>query len=198
MPPEGGVRVLRFLAVAGTSTLGALGVLAGIVLGWISVAFATTQPIDIQTSAGTADSVYLSPSRDVDITGIDSVSEPRSAGLVRVHGSVLADLCLIPRVELPIIGGIGSLRITSSRPVGLSDVSLAATEGNLAGLDLPATVVGRADGPAGSPGGFALSSEGDGDVRLGPSALQAYGLVLHDGISLRSLTLRPGLRGLEC
>lgn len=197
--PEGKVRMGRFLLVTAPATAACLGVVACIALGWVSVSLATVRPLELATSEGTAESLDLSLGTDASVTGLLVAREPRAVAVMQVRRGDLHDLCLVPRITLPVVGELGSLRIATGRHVVLGTVALAATKGSLGGIDLPVTVIGGASGEDLAPGAFsARTVPGTGDVRLEEMSLQAYGLVLEDGIDMRSLTLRPALGDQAC
>jgi len=195
--PVGGTRPLRFLVVAAPATGACLGLVAGIALGYVSVAFAAARPFDVATRHGDADSLYFALDTDSAITGL-SMGDPRSAALVEVTDGRLDDLCLTPRLDLPIVGRLASLKIASGGRVGLGDTTLAAGESQVGGLGVPHLDVGaRGDGE--HPGAFSLRAGGDGEpVKLDGVDLRAYGLVLEGGIRLRTLALRPALGDQNC
>lgn len=185
--------------MTGPATVACLAVVAGIALGWVSVSLATVRPLDLDTSAGSAESMRLSVGTDVSVTGLAVAGAPRVVTVMQVRHGDLDDLCLVPRITLPLLGELGSLRISTGRHVALGGVTLAATRGSLGAVDLPATVVGGAAAEGETPGGFSVRTQpGAGDVRLEEMSLEAHGLVLEDGLSLRSLRLSPRLGDQQC
>lgn len=198
-PRQGGVRVGRFLLLTAPATVACLAVVAGIALGWVSVSLATVRPLDLDTSAGSAESMYLSMSTDASVTGLAVAGAPRMVAVVQVRKGDLDDLCLVPRITLPVLGDLASLRISTGGHVALGAVTLAATRGSLGAVDLPATVVGGPSPDPQSPGGFSVRTQAGADgLRLEAMSLEAYGLVLEDGLSLRSLRLSPRLGDQHC
>lgn len=197
-PEEGGARLGRFLLLTGPAGVACLGVVAGIALGWISVAFATVEPMQVVSTSGTADRLQLGLGSDRSVTGLAVTGRARPAAVLRLGEGELEDLCLVPRLRLPGLGEVASLRIATGRRVGLADTTLAAAEGRLGGLDVPRATIGPA--PVGSGGaGFTVANDPSaGDVRLHDADLAAYGLVLDGGLDLRSLTLRPALGEQGC
>ena len=124
--PRGGVRPWRFLMVTAPATVACLAVVAGIVLGYVSVAIAGSQPLDMTTSHGTGDSMRIAAASDDLVTGLDVDSDLRATAKITVESPSLDDLCLLPRVTLPLIGDVGWLRINSDSEVDLGSVVLAA------------------------------------------------------------------------
>jgi hypothetical protein len=190
----GGVRLWRFLLVTAPATVACLAMGAGVFLGYISVAIAASQPLDMATSHGTSDSMKIALSTDDLVTGLDVDTPERAVAKITVEKSKLDDLCLLPRLKLPLLGDIGWLKINSSSHVDLGSVVLAAGKGSLAGLTLPQTTIG------GSPDGFTMYAEGasPGEVVMDGLDLQAYGLVLDKGMMMRTLTLTPGRGAGSC
>ncbi|RNL65076.1 hypothetical protein EFK50_03625 [Nocardioides marmoriginsengisoli] len=188
----------RFLAVTAPSFAACAAIGAAIVLGYLTVSLAAARPIEISSSHGAADSLALVMSTDRAITGLD-MGSVRPQALVHLTGAEFDDLCLVPRLELPIIGGLASIRLHTGDAVGLRDVTLSAAQ-TRAGVDLPATVIGAAAGDQGlTPGGFMIeTARTRGGVDLERVEMQAYGLVLADGITLRSLKVRPALGDQHC
>jgi len=190
----GGVRILRFLAVTGASSVACTGIVAAIALGWVSVAFATTEPLDLVTTHGAADRLSISLGTDDDVTGMDAPGRPRPVAIVRIGGAELRDLCLVPRVR--VLGRTLALTISSAKKVRMDSASLGVDRSDIAGLTLPRTVVGAAvdDATAGRVAGFGMrTAGGDKSVLLEDAHLKVYGLTLDKGLSMRSLGLKPEL-----
>lgn len=199
--PAGGVRPARFLMLTGPATVAALGIAAGIVMGYVGAAIAVTHPMDLATSRGTADSLRIATATAGDVTGIGGRGADRGTAKIQVDRPRLDDLCLLPRVTLPFVGKVAWLRITSDAPVGLGSVVLAAGEGTLGGLTTPHTVIGGAAGDFAPtrPGGFLVATKGDpGEVELRAMGMQAYGLVLDEGMRMSRIALMPGLGPASC
>lgn len=188
----------RFLVVALPAFAACAGIGAAIVLGYLTVSLASARPIEITSSYGDADALSLVMSTDREITGLD-MGSARPQAMVQVTGAKFDDLCLVPRLELPIFGGLASIRLRTGDEVGLRDVTLSAAQAR-AGIDLPATVIGAAAGERGlTPGGFMIeTAQTSGEVKFEKVQMQAYGLVLADGITLRSLNVRPALGDQHC
>jgi hypothetical protein len=197
----GGVRFVRFLAVTVPSALGCIGVVAAIALGYVSVAFASTEPLDLVTTRGAADRMTISLGTDDSVTGMDGPGEPRPVAIVRIGGAELQDLCLVPRVKLPVLGRTLALTISSSRTVRMDSASLGVDRSVISGLTLPRTEVGAAldAGAPGQQGGFgARTVGGDKSVLMEDAHLKVYGLTLDKGLSMRSLGLKPELGDDTC
>lgn len=199
---QGGVRLLRFLLVAAPATVACLAVVVGIVLGYVSVAIAGSRPLDLTTSHGVGDSMRIAPASDDLVIGLDVDSEERAAAKITVESPRLDDLCLLPRVTLPLIGDVGWLRISSDAQVDLGSVVLAAGHGTLEGLSAPSTTIGESAGGylPGAPGAFSVYAEGEnpGEVVMDGLDLQAYGLILDKGMMMRHLSLTPGRGEASC
>ncbi len=199
---QGGVRPLRFLLVTAPATVACVAVVAGIVLGYLSVAIAGSRPLDMTTSHGTGDSMRIAVATDDLITGLDTESDPRAAAKITVEAPSLDDLCLLPRVTLPLIGEVGWLRINSDSQVDLGSVVLAAGRGQLEGLSSPSTTIGETAGDylPGAPGAFSVYAEGagPGEVIMDGLEMQAYGMILDKGMMMRSLSLTPGRGEASC
>lgn len=188
---EGAVRPLRFLVLTTPATAACLGVVAGIVLGQIPVAMAAKHPIGVSASHGTADSLSVTLGSDHTVAGLRATEQSRGAGVVMLRESRLDGLCLLPRFEVPLLHGAFSLRITSSAPVDLGEVTLAAG----------ATEVGRlttTDATVTSGGGFRLEVAGPDGAELDDVAMGAYALVLDDGMRLTRLSVRAGALDQQC
>lgn len=198
----GGLRIGRFVAVTLPCTIACLAVVAGIVVGWISVAFASSKPLDLSTTRGAADRMSIAMGGDSGVTGIAMDEQDRPVAVVRVQDAEMDDLCLVPRLNLPVVGKLISLKLTTGRTVRMNSVDLAAGATTLDGLRVPQTTIGAAagtDGVRGHAGGFGVVSEGaPGAIVMDRLAMQAYGLRLNDGISLRSLALRAELGDQDC
>ena len=197
---QGGVRLGRFVAVITPCVVACLAVVLAIMSGRISVAFASSYPLDLTSSHGRADRLSIALGTDAEVTGIERDDPARRVAVIQVSEAELADLCLLPRLELPVIGRMLSLRISSGRTVRMGSASLAAGEATLDRLDVPHTYVGASptDSPA-RPGGFAMATGGEpGSVQLDGLDAQVYGLTLEDGMSMRSLALRPRFGDQHC
>jgi hypothetical protein len=199
----GHISLRRFLALVLPGALGALLLVPAIVLGWVSVTIAAARPIAISASHGTARSLVLGTSTDQAVTGTSLPGEgARAAAVVNVTSTELDDLCLLPRFELPLLGRVIGLRLSTSDPVHLGRITLAASEGAAAGLDLPETVVGTASlggsqVPGVGTGGFVVRSSG-GEVDFDGLDMPTLGLVLNDGLRLDTLSLRAGVGDQHC
>ena len=193
----GRVRISRFLAVTTPAVLACGGLVLAIMLGYVSVAFASTYPLDLTSSHGTADRLAIALGSDAEVSGIEHAAKGRRIAVINVSDAELADLCLVPRLKLPVVGRLFSLRISSGRTVKMASASLATAEATVARLDVPEAHVGASpeDSPA-RPGGFAMSA--DGGVELDGLDAQVYGLRLDDGMSMRSLMVRPRLGDQHC
>lgn len=108
--------------------------------------------------------------------------------MIRIDGAELDDLCLVPRVRLPLVGAL-SLSVRSLAPVAIDRVELAASDTRLADLTLPRTRVGGHVDPAHGPA-LARSGGGDLGIGLGGLRMQSHGLVLTEGIDVRGIRLR--------
>ncbi|HSV38956.1 MAG TPA: DUF6230 family protein [Nocardioidaceae bacterium] len=197
---QGRVRLGRFFAVIAPCVAACLGVVLAIMSGWISVAFASSYPLDLTSSQGRADRLSITLGTDREVTGMDGGDRARPVALLHVSKAELADLCLVPRLKLPVIGRMFSLRISSGRTVRMGSANLAAAQATVDGLEVPHTYVGASpeDSPA-RPGGFAMATGGErGSVRLDGLDTQVYGLTLEDGMSLRSIVLRPRFGDQHC
>ncbi|WP_182377978.1 hypothetical protein [Nocardioides sp. WS12] len=151
------------------------------------------------TSGGTADEMVLGVDSVGGVVGRDVAGEDQGAALVRLGEGRFADLCLIPTVDVPIIGRRLSLRLTTSRPVHLPEAALAITDGTVQNLGTPRTTIGAARGAGGSPGAFTVLTEASPEaIRLGNTTMSAHGIVLDGGLRLSSLTARPSFGRLEC
>lgn len=201
MAGAGGVRFWRFLAVTVPASLGCVGVVAAIALGYISVAFASTEPLDLVTTRGAADRMTISLGTDDSVTGLDGPGEPRPVAIVRIKGAELQDLCLVPKVKVPVLGRTLAITISSSRKVAMGSASLGVDRSVISGLTLPRTEIGAAldEGAPGAPGGFgARTVGGDKSVLLADAHLKVYGLSLDEGLSMRSFGLKPNLGDDSC
>lgn len=201
MPPEGAGRVdpLMFLRLTVPAALACLAIGALAVLGYIQVVITTVHPIVMATSGGTADDMTLGMDSVSGVVGRDAVSPDRGAALVRLEEGRLQDLCLIPTVDMPIIGGRLSLRLVTSRPVRLPAAALAVTDGTVQALGTPRTTIGAARGAGGSPGTFTVLTDASQEaIRLGHTDMSVHGIVLDGGLRLSSLSAKPSFGTQEC
>lgn len=201
----GGVRLWRFLIVTAPATVACLTVVAGIFLGWFPVSISAARPIAVGVTHGTADSLQMGAATDQSITGLETTREGRGVALVDIADGRLDDLCLLPRVYLPLLGRTASLRITSPDDVLLSQVTLAARDMKASQLQTPEVSIGFVPGSGlldkgftGGPGSFSLASSGDDQIVMDDLAVAAYGMVLPDGMRLSSLGLRPSFDDQSC
>lgn len=201
----GGVRLWRFLIVTGPATLACLGVVAGIFLGWFPVSISGARPIAVGVTHGTADSLAMGAASDQSITDLETTQSSRGVALVDIADGRLDDLCLLPRVYLPLLGRTASLRITSGNDVLLKEVTLAAKDMKASTLQTPRVSIGYAPEPeqmdkgfTGGPGSFSIASSGDDAIVMDDLAVSAYGMVLPDGMRLSSIGLRPSFDDQTC
>lgn len=201
----GGVRIWRFLLVTAPATVACLTVVAGIFLGWFPVSISAARPIAVGVTHGTADSLAMGAATDRSITGLETTRDGRGVALVDIGDGQLDDLCLLPRVYLPLLGRSASLRITSGTDVLLSQVTLAAKDMNASQLETPEVSIGyvpedglEEKGFTGGPGSFTLTSSGDDAIVMDDLAVAAYGMVLPDGMRLSTIGLRPSFDDQTC
>ncbi|KQZ68558.1 hypothetical protein ASD66_14765 [Nocardioides sp. Root151] len=189
----GGVGLWRFLLVTGPATVISLGIGALAVLGYVSVVITSTQPITMASSGGTSDSMVLGVGTvGTIVEDDDALAGDSAAAMVRMGTTHLDDLCLVPRVELPLVGDLLSIRIRSAAPVTLGDVTLAASGARLGGLHTPRTTMGLG-------AGFEARTEpGPDAITLGDLDLETHGIVLDGGLRLSSLGVRTSAKELSC
>lgn len=195
----GGVGLWRFLLVTGPTTAITLGIGALAVLGHVSVVITSTQPITMASSGGTSDSMVLGVGTVATIVeDDDALAGDSAAAMVRMGTTHLDDLCLVPRVQLPLVGDLLSIRIRSAAPVTLGDVTLAAAGARLGGLQAPRTTMGPGTS-MGHSGGFEARTEpGPDAITLGDLDLETHGIVLDGGLRLSSLGVRTSAKELSC
>ena len=201
MPPEGTGRVdpVLFLRLIVPATLACLAIGALAVLGYIQVVITTVHPIVMATSGGTADEMTLGIDSVSGVAGRDAVGPEQGAALVRLEEGRFADLCLIPTVDVPIIGGRLSLRLVTSRPVRLPAAALAVTDGTVRALGTPRTTIGASRGVGETPGVFTVLTDASHEaIRLGQTDMAVHGIVLDGGLRLSSLSARPSFGTLTC
>lgn len=149
----GRVRIIRMLILVLPALGAALLMVPAIALGWIQLSIGSAQPLSVSTSAGYAQSLYLSAATNSAITGPSPLGVDRKAtSLVYVQEGKMADLCLVPRLRVPLVDLPVNLKITTDSVVNLGQITLAADGGALKAIELPATVVRFGEAPAGVPG----------------------------------------------
>lgn len=189
-PRYAGTAPRRFLAVTLPAVGASLLVGAAALVGWLPVSLVSARPLEVGSSAGTADSLRLQPGTERLLTG-RAAEEAHAVAMIRVRGADLADLCLVPRVRLPLLGAV-SVGVRSLAPVSIDHVELAAGDTRLGDVALPRTRVGGAVDQSGGWPALASSGEEVGDIDLGRLRMQSYGLVLTEGLDVRRIRLRAG------
>lgn len=190
----GQIRVVRFALVVVPATVVSLLLIPAIVLGWVSVAVASDEPIEVVVSSGSAQRLYLSATSD-QRTSTLAVGSEKGAALLNAADGDLDDLCLLIPYEIPMLGHSTFLRLSTKDPVHVGAITLAMGGARIEQLDLPKTVVGAAAGApdiwgAGmAPGGFSMQTVG-GAASFTDLRSATFALVLEDGISLNALSLR--------
>jgi hypothetical protein len=179
-----------FLAVTVPALLACLALGVAAVVGWLPVSVVSARPLEVGTSAGAADALRIRAGTEELLTG-RSAEGPHASAMIRVDGAELEDLCLVPRVRLPLVGAV-SLSLRSLAPVAIDHVELAASDTRLADLTLPRTRVGGRLDPADGPA-LARTSGEEGGIGLGGLRMQSHGLLLTEGLDVRGLRLRAVL-----
>lgn len=202
MPHESGLNWRRFLVVVGTGGASAIGIAVFIFLGVVPIAISGTLPITVHTSGGLADSAQLALDTDQGATGSSSGGSARAAAAIRVTNARLNDLCLEPKFQLPLIGRLWAVRVSSNTRVALGDATLAAKGGKVWDVDLgPATLAadhGRNE-KEGKSGAFALTSdESDDAVELGAAELEAYAVLVRGSLKLSTIGLGASVDTSTC
>jgi len=134
-------RVGRFLLLAAPATGAALGMGAAIIIGAVPIGIASAQPIDVGIAGGSLGALSLT---NGDISGMGGYAAGASNHIgaqLNAKDADLDGLCLVPRFKLPLIGKTLALRLSSTAPVRLPDVTLGATDSVVKHLDLPAASV---------------------------------------------------------
>lgn len=201
VPPEGTGRVdpRKFVRLTAPAAVASLVIGALAVLGYIRVVITTVHPIVMATSGGTADEMVLGLDSVSGVAGRDAVGPEKGAALVRLEEGRFEDLCLIPTVDLPIIGARLSLRLVTSRPVRLPAAALAVTDGTVQALGTPRTTIGASRRTGGAPGAFTVLTDASPEsIRLGQTDMSVHGIVLDGGVRLSSLSARPSFGALKC
>lgn len=197
-PAPGGVRLRRFLLIAAPATGAALMLVPAILLGWVSVAIASSDPIGIAVSSGTAGSVYISASTNQRVVPHNPEQGDSGVALLNVTDGVLADLCLALDIDLPLLPQDPVVRLRSVDTVHIGEITLAASDGVLDNIDLPATGIGFVDGgsriPGASESAFSIRTI-EGSTRFRDLHTDTLALVLDRGVRLDALRLRAGLEG---
>ena len=201
----GGVRPRRFLALIVPSGLAAVGVGAAIILGYLSLQITAARPIAMGSSGGSADSVVMTLGTMATVVETDTYKKAHDAAAVLdVQGAEFDNLCMVPRIRLPLLGTRLNVRLNLNSAVKVPDVSMSAVGHNALGtLSLPATRVGGVapqGAPGATPGGFSVFTLPSGDdVDMTGVDVYANGLNIRDGIRLRRASLSFSLQDdLKC
>lgn len=190
-PATGGVSWRRFLALAAPATGAALAMVPAIALGWITVGITSAAPIDVRTSGGTSESLTLVAAADGRLTEI-ATGTGRAAPTVELTDSRLDDLCLVPRLDVPLLGRV-SITLATGRTVDVGRITLATSSADAAGLHLPETTLGTSEAPL-----VLRTSDDASSTQLTDAHLDVYGLELSDGFLLRSLRIGAGGDEVAC
>lgn len=201
--PSGGVAWRRFVAVAAPAALVTLLMVPAILFGWITLTISSAEPIEVSTSAGTADGLTVVAGNSGDVVALAPAGVGGAAPMLALSGTHLEDLCLAPRLRAPLLGELIRFRVTSSRPVDIGRITVASSSARTGHLSLPTTTLGyrTASDVAGAPDRRVLTLDtgtGTGQTTLEDADLSVYGLVLQDGIGLSSIGLSVSRGDLPC
>lgn len=200
---SGGTRWPRFVAVAVPAALAALTMIPAIAFGWITIGITSATPIVVHTSGGTSDSLTLVTGNDGRLTALAPTGSGEAAPLVELSDTRLEDLCLVPTVELPLLGAVFSVKVMTGRPVDIGRITLTTTDVAAAGVRLPRTTLGYVNDPnvAGAPQGSTLvlgTEAAPSATSLSDADLGVYGMEVSDGFLVRSLRINAGTDDLAC